>query len=197
MGNKTSRLGSGNDSNDLEYNSAKLLLLSIKLNSKEQTVRAIELARKECVKPSHVFASVFSYDDMVKKVYEYLTQIYSIVVIENEVPRRMTPLAYANLIGSKESAQVITSSIADLTKAIKAKESQSNQNVSQTKETLKNRQSEYAYTSKGVVPPKLKPEAEKEKASVRQMMQNSNNSGDRALEAKMKLMAFQNTRKKK
>jgi hypothetical protein len=193
MGNKASL--SGGDSSDLEYNSAKRLLLSIKLNSKEQTEEAIELARKECVKPSRVFASVFSYDDMVKKMHEYLTKLYSIEIQDNKVTRTMSPLEYAILIHSNESAQVITNAITDLTKSMKAKEKQSSQTISQTKETLKNRQTEYDYTSKGLQPlPKENPK--QEKVSIKQMMKNSNNP-DRALEAKMKLKAFQDTRTKK
>lgn len=196
MGNRASR--SGNSSNDLEYNCGKRLILSIKLNVKEQTQEAIEIARKECVKPTNMLtASVYSYDDMVLKVHEYLTKTYSIQVHENEVSQSLTPLAYANLIDSKDSAQVITNTIADLTKSINTKDTPSNRlTVTQTKETLKNRQTEYAYTSQGVQPPPKQTSAA-ETVSVRQMMKESANPNDRALEAKMKLKAFQATRKKK
>lgn len=71
MGNKAVTL---RNDGEYEYSTGKRLLLSIKLNSREQTLEAIEHARKECVKPSSVLASVFSYDDMVKKVHEYLTK---------------------------------------------------------------------------------------------------------------------------
>lgn len=197
MGNKATSHSGESESKELEYNSAKRLLLSIKLNAKEQTEEAIELARKECVKPSRVFASVFSYDDMVLKVHQYLTKTYSIQVHDNEVSQRLTPLAYANLIGSEESIIVITSTIADLTKSIQAKESPNNQkNINQTKERLKSRHIDYTYSSKGVQPPPERaPPAEK--VSVRQMMKESSNPSDRALEAKMKLKAFQATKGKK
>jgi hypothetical protein len=199
MGNKSSL--SGGESNSFEYNSAKRLLLSIKLNSKEQTEEAIELARKECVKPSRVFASVFSYDDMVQKILEYLTKVYSIEGQENEMPKRMTPLEYANSIDALNCAQVISDTIVDLEKSISAKEKQNNNIVSQTKETLKSRQSDYQYTRKGVKPLPSKVvvgKAELSSTSTKHMINISNNNNpDRVLEAKMKLKAFQETKVKK
>lgn len=192
MGNKATSL-TRNDG-EYEYSTAKRLLLSIKLDSSQQTTEAIEVARKECVKPSTVFASAYSYEDMVKKIYEYLTNSYTVEIDEN-YPRRLTPLQYAQLIHSHQSAEVIANTINDLQKSIQAQERHKDSSVLSTKDSLKNRQRDYDYTSKGIQPPPTKPN--EDKISIKEMMKNSKNPSDRALEAKSKLKAFQETRTKK
>jgi hypothetical protein len=115
-------------------------------------------------------------------------------VNEHGPMRNMTPLEYAESINADESAGAITSSISDLQKSIQAQNKHKDVSVKKTKETLKSRQVDYDYTRKGVQPPPKVNEPKQEKVSVKEMMKNSKNPSDRALEAKMKLKAFQESR---
>ena len=188
MGNRSSLTSSGQ-----ECNSAKRLLIGIQLNSQEQTKEAIEFARKECIKPIGVFASTYTYDDMVKRLYEYLTNQYQVHMKDNEEIETLTPLEYAERIDSNVAACVIKQTIADLEKSIKMNETQGSNSVKETKQSLKERQRKFDYTSKGLEPPPHNKNKE-EKISIKQIVKDN---PDRALEAKMKLKAFQETRNKK
>jgi hypothetical protein len=68
-----------------EHSSGKILILSIEENQRSQTQGAIDAARKDFTTLAHGV----DYDDMVKKMIEYLTRHYD---IGDGIAFRKTPL---------------------------------------------------------------------------------------------------------
>jgi hypothetical protein len=179
MGNVNDKL----TGKEYEYKNGKKLIISITADSKDSTALAIESARKECVKPHGSDASVMDFDLMIDTMLEYLTREYSC----DDPPKQMSPLDYANSLGHHESAGVISSNINTLQRSVTARE----RNTETTKESLKKKSMLYDYFKGGHAPPPEK-RTEEEKEPERIVP-----SKDRAMEAKARLVAFNQQRKDK
>lgn len=185
MGNSLSSLPIDSTSK-LEYKNGKRLISAIAMNSKEATDNAIEFARKECVKPQGIYASVMEYEDMVKTMLEYLTRKYHC----GDDRVWMTPLEYATSCNATIASESVASAIAGFETARSNTEHAAVGTKTNTaKESLRQRQLDREYEQKGWGP--AAPPEPHEKVVIGEVTK------ERAQEAKARLIAFRATKDEK
>lgn len=103
----------------LEHATAEKLLRAIKADNASRVTSAIQLAKKELMKPSLNVNFDKDYDNNNREMLKYLTKKYDIG--DGKMNMR-TPLEYAKELGSHTSEEIISKAIAELQKNSTEKE---------------------------------------------------------------------------